>query len=170
MEGFDDPGVFFSDNFSESQDDRTTSRVAIKKKFLRFLKEFQEGNFAYKYRDALKTNYLRNAFNLEVDLEDLKGFDESLAEKLKQSPTEMLGLLEEAAKEAADEVTFPRDKNAEEVEDIHVTLKWDQWEPQSVRELKSQQVFLHFLCLDLFLTFSPGVQAGSHPRRGGGGV
>ena len=27
MEGFDDPGVFFSDNFSESQDDRNTSKV-----------------------------------------------------------------------------------------------------------------------------------------------
>merc|ERR1719295_182726 len=52
----------------------------------------------------------------------------------------MLALLEEAAKEAADEVTFPRDADREEVEDIHVSLRWDQWEPQSVRELKSQQV------------------------------
>ena len=41
-------------------------------------------------------------------MEDLKGFDEQLAEKLKQEPTEMLALLEEAAKECADEVTFPR--------------------------------------------------------------
>jgi DNA replicative helicase MCM subunit Mcm2 (Cdc46/Mcm family) len=75
-----------------------------------------------------------------VNIEDLKGFDEQLAEKLKQDPTEMLGLLEEAAKEAADEVTYPRDADAEEVEDIHVSLKWDQWEPTSIRDLKSQQV------------------------------
>jgi DNA replication licensing factor MCM5 len=59
MEGFDDPGVYFSDNFSESQDDRNTTKVSIKKKFLKFLKEFQEGNFAYKYRDELKRNYNR---------------------------------------------------------------------------------------------------------------
>ena len=73
-------------------------------------------------------------------MEDLKGFDEQLAEKLKQEPAEMLGLLEEAAKEAADEVTYPRDKEQEEVEDIHVSLAWDQWKPQSVRDLSSQQV------------------------------
>ena len=41
------------------QDDRNTSKVAFKKKFLKFLKEFQEGNFAYKYRDQLKRNYNR---------------------------------------------------------------------------------------------------------------
>jgi len=58
MEGFDDPGVFFSDNFSESQGDGQ-SNLANKKQFLKFIKEFQEGNFAYKYRDALKRNYLR---------------------------------------------------------------------------------------------------------------
>ena len=58
MEGFDDPGVFFSDNFSDAQGD-SNSNLANKKQFLKFIKEFQEGNFAYKYRDALKRNYLR---------------------------------------------------------------------------------------------------------------
>ena len=58
MEGFDDPGVFFSDNFSESRGDGQIN-LANKKLFLKFIKEFQEGNFAYKYRDALKRNYLR---------------------------------------------------------------------------------------------------------------
>ena len=58
MEGFDDPGVFFSDNFSDAQGDSNTN-LANKKQFLKFIKEFQEGNFAYKYRDALKRNYLR---------------------------------------------------------------------------------------------------------------
>jgi len=140
MEGFDDPGVFFSDNFSESQDDRNTNRVAIKKKFLKFLREFQEGNFVYKYRDQIKSNYRRREYKVEVNIEDLKGFDEELAEKLKNSPAEMLSLLEEAAKETADEVTAPREKGEEEVEDIHVSLRWDQWLPTGVRDLKSQQV------------------------------
>ena len=103
MEGFDDPGVFFSDNFSETQDDRNTNRVAVKKKFLKFIKEFQEGDnvLVFKYRDALKKSYNRFEYKLEVNMEDLKGFDEQLCEKLKQEPAEMLALFEEAAKEAA---------------------------------------------------------------------
>jgi len=138
MEGFDDPGVFFSDNFSESQGDGQ-SNLANKKQFLKFIKEFQEGNFAYKYRDALKRNYLRREYHLEVNIQDVAGFDEQLADKLKQSPGEMLPLFEEAAKEAADEVTFPRADGETNVEDIHVTLISES-SPISVRDLKSDQV------------------------------
>ena len=52
MEGFDDPGVFFSDNFaSEDNGGRNQSNYqAIKKKFKDFIREFHEGNFTYKYR------------------------------------------------------------------------------------------------------------------------
>ena len=52
MEGFDDPGIFFSDNFaSESNADREqTNFQAVKRKFKEFLREFHEGNFNYKYR------------------------------------------------------------------------------------------------------------------------
>jgi DNA replication licensing factor MCM5 len=140
MEGFDDPGVFFSDNFSDTQGgDATTNNVAIKKKFLKFIKEFQEGNFAYKYRDALKRNYLRREYFLEVSFEDLAGFDEHLADKLKQAPALMLSLFEEAAKEAADEVTSPRPADEKVVEDIHVSLV-SEAAPTSVRDLKSEQV------------------------------
>merc|ERR1711892_323794 len=138
MEGFDDPGVFFSDNFSESTGDGQ-SNLANKKLFLKFIKEFQEGNFAYKYRDALKRNYLRREYKLEVNIQDLAGYDEHLADKLKQCPGEMLPLFEEAAKEAADEVTFPRADGETNVEDIHVTLI-SEAAPTSVRDLKSEQV------------------------------
>ena len=98
------PCFNFSDNFSETQDERNTNRVAIKKKFLKFIKEFQESEnvLVFKYRDALKKNYLRLENKLEVNMEDLKGFDEQLCERLKQAPAEMLALLEEAAKEAAE--------------------------------------------------------------------
>ena len=53
MEGFDDPGIFFSDNFaSESNADRNQSNYqVIKRKFKEFLSEYrEEGNFNYKYR------------------------------------------------------------------------------------------------------------------------
>lgn len=138
MEGFDDPGVFFSDNFSDAQGD-SNSNLANKKQFLKFIKEFQEGNFAYKYRDSLKRNYLRREYHLEVSFEDLAGFDEQLADKLKQAPALMLSLFEEAAKEAADEVTSPRPADEKDVEDIHISLV-SEAAPTSVRDLKSEQV------------------------------
>jgi len=140
MEGFDDPGVFFSDNFSDAtQGDGSINNVAIKKKFIKFIKEFQEGNFAYKYRDGLKRNYLRRDYSLEVSFEDLAGFDEHLADKLRQAPALMLALLEEAAKEAADEITSPRPAEESRVEDIHVSL-CSEAAPTSARDLKSDQV------------------------------
>lgn len=52
MEGFDDPGVFFSDNFSvdENQGDSQTNLQAVKKKFKDFLRQYHTDNFNYKYR------------------------------------------------------------------------------------------------------------------------
>ena len=52
MAGFDDAGVFFSDNFgSEDQtDDTSTNRLQLKNKFRDFIRQFHEGNFSYCYR------------------------------------------------------------------------------------------------------------------------
>jgi len=52
MEGFDDTGVFFSDNFSadDGRSDGVLNLNEVKKKFKDFLREFHEGNFNYKYR------------------------------------------------------------------------------------------------------------------------
>lgn len=52
MEGFDDPGIFFSDNFAgdDQQDLNQINFQAVKKKFREFIREFHQGNFNYKYR------------------------------------------------------------------------------------------------------------------------
>ena len=52
MAGFDDAGVFFSDNFgSEDQnDDNQISRQQVKKRLKDFIRQFHEGNFTYTYR------------------------------------------------------------------------------------------------------------------------
>lgn len=52
MEGFDDPGIFFSDNFGgeDNQDANVINLQAIKKKFKDFIRTFNEDNFYYKYR------------------------------------------------------------------------------------------------------------------------
>lgn len=87
------------------------------------------------FRDALKTNYLTGKYFLEVELEDLSAFDETLEEKLKKQPTENLHIFEEAAREVADEITAPRPEDEEEVHDIQILLK-SKAHPTNIRDIK----------------------------------
>lgn len=45
------------------------------------------------FRDSLKRQYNLRQFYLEVSLEDVASFDETLADKLKKAPTEHLPLV-----------------------------------------------------------------------------
>ncbi|KAH9376116.1 hypothetical protein HPB48_012827 [Haemaphysalis longicornis] len=139
MAGFDDGGVFFSDNFSSenTQDDSQVNLQAAKRRFRDFLRQFHEGNFNYRYRDQLKQHYNMGQYWLEVAMEDISSFDEVLADKLTKQPTEHLPLLEEAAKEVADEVTRPRPEGEEDVADIQVMLK-SEAHPVPMREIKGR--------------------------------
>ncbi|KAI8425200.1 hypothetical protein MSG28_007023 [Choristoneura fumiferana] len=141
MEGFDDPGVFFSDNFGvdDNESQESVNLQAVKKKFKEFIRQFHTGNFNYKYRDALKRNYNLSYYWVEINIEDLSSFDEDLAEKLYKKPSEHLPILEEAAKELADELTAPRPEGEEKVEDIQVLLSSDA-HTSNLRELKSETV------------------------------
>ncbi|XP_054259539.1 DNA replication licensing factor Mcm5 [Macrosteles quadrilineatus] len=140
MEGFDDAGLFFSDNFGDDQPNAGQVNLqAVKKKFKDFLRQFHEGNFNYKYRDALKRQYNLGQYWLEINIEDLASFDENLADKLYKQPTEHLPVFEEAAREVADEITAPRPEGEEHVEDIQILLSSDAL-PSSLRNVKSEQV------------------------------
>ena len=111
--GFDANQVFYSDNFGADgggADEGNVTNLAAKKRFKDFLRQFHEegNNLSYKYRDNLRRNYALRQFWINVNLEDLASFDESLADKLYKAPTDFLPLFEEAATEVADEVTSPR--------------------------------------------------------------
>ncbi|TMW50028.1 hypothetical protein DOY81_004894 [Sarcophaga bullata] len=143
MEGFDEAGVFFSDNLlgdgQQGQDGNQINMQAVKKKYKEFLRTFNEDNFFYKYRDTLKRNYLNGRYFLEVEMEDLAGFDETLADKLNKQPTEHLQIFEEAAREVADEVIAPRPEAEEHMHDIQILLMSNA-NPTNVRDLKSDCV------------------------------
>ncbi|XP_063977768.1 DNA replication licensing factor Mcm5 [Diachasmimorpha longicaudata] len=126
MNDFDNPQIFFSDNFApdETREDQLKLQ-SFKKKYKEFIRQFHEGNFNYKYRDCLKRNYNLGQYWLVVNLEDLAAFDESLAEKIYKQPTEYLPVFEEAAKDVADELTAPRPSGEETVEDIQILLSSD---------------------------------------------
>lgn len=78
-------------------------------------------------------------YHLEIELEDLAGYDENLADKLKRQPTEHLQIFEEAARHVADEVTAPRPEGEEEVQDIQIIINSNA-NPTNIRELKSELV------------------------------
>ncbi|XP_018575968.1 DNA replication licensing factor Mcm5 [Anoplophora glabripennis] len=141
MDGFDNPGVFFSDNFSvdDNQTDLQVNLQAIKKKFKEFIRQYHTDNFNYKYRDTLKRNYNLRQYYLDVNIEDVGSFDENLADKIYKQPSEHLPIFEEAAKEVADELTAPRPQHEEQVEDIQIMLSSDAT-PSDLRALKSEVV------------------------------
>uniref|UniRef100_A0A1Q3EVG0 DNA replication licensing factor MCM5 n=1 Tax=Culex tarsalis TaxID=7177 RepID=A0A1Q3EVG0_CULTA len=144
MDGFDDVGVFFSDNFGDDggqggQNPNQINLQQVKNKYREFIRTFCEANFSYKYRDTLKRNYLLGRYYLEVEIEDLAGFDETLADKLYKQPTEHLQIFEEAAREVADEITAPRPEGEEQIHDIQVLLTSGA-NATNIRDLKSECV------------------------------
>ncbi|KFP80572.1 DNA replication licensing factor MCM5, partial [Apaloderma vittatum] len=108
-----------------------------------FLRQYRVGTdrtgFTFKYRDELKRHYNLRQYWVEVEMEDLASFDEDLADYLYKQPAEHLQLLEEAAKEVADEVTRPRPSGEEALQDIQVMLRSDA-NAASIRSLKSDQM------------------------------
>lgn len=94
--------------------------------------------FRNSFRDTLKRHYLLHKYFLDVELEDLSGFDENLADKLKKQPSEHLQIFEEAAKEVADEITSPRPEG-ETIQDIQILITSNA-NPVSIRDLKSEMV------------------------------
>uniref|UniRef100_A0A8U7M9Y8 DNA replication licensing factor MCM5 n=2 Tax=Corvus moneduloides TaxID=1196302 RepID=A0A8U7M9Y8_CORMO len=145
MSGFDDPGIYYSDSLGAdaSVDEGQVRKSQLQKRFKEFLRQYRVGTdrtgFTFKYRDELKRHYNLGQYWVEVEMEDLASFDEDLADYLYKQPAEHLQLLEEAAKEVADEVTRPRPSGEETLQDIQVMLRSDA-NAANIRSLKSDQM------------------------------
>ncbi|XP_040577004.1 DNA replication licensing factor mcm5 [Lepeophtheirus salmonis] len=139
MEGFDDGGVFFSDNFGGGNDasGSSTSNVAIKNQFKEFIRSYHEegSNFSYKYRDALKRNLSLGEARLEVIFEDLSSFDANLADKLSKGPSDSLPLFEEAATELGVEIL----DDVRSGESVQISL-FSSERPLGIRDLSSDLI------------------------------
>lgn len=145
MSGFDEPGIYYSDSFGvdTSADEGQVRKSQLQRRFKEFLRQYRVGTdrtgFTFKYRDELKRHYNLGQYWVEVEMEDLASFDEDLADYLYKQPTEHLQLLEEAAKEVADEVTRPRPAGEEALQDVQVMLRSDA-NAANIRSLKSDQM------------------------------
>uniref|UniRef100_A0A8D2BH20 DNA replication licensing factor MCM5 n=1 Tax=Sus scrofa TaxID=9823 RepID=A0A8D2BH20_PIG len=163
MSGFDDPGIFYSDSFGgdNAADEGQARKSQLQRRFKEFLRQYRVGTdrtgFTFKYRDELKRHYNLGEYWIEVEMEDLASFDEDLADYLYKQPAEHLQLLEEAAKEVADEVTRPRPTGDEVLQDIQVMLKSDA-SPSSIRSLKSDTMS-HLVKIPGIVIAASGVRA-----------
>jgi len=71
----------------------------VKNSFKLFITAWHQDN-RFPYREQLISNATRRYPCFEVDLEDLTAFDAALAQQLRQQPTDLLPILEEATGEA----------------------------------------------------------------------
>uniref|UniRef100_A0A183E5E0 DNA replication licensing factor MCM5 n=1 Tax=Gongylonema pulchrum TaxID=637853 RepID=A0A183E5E0_9BILA len=102
--------------------------------FREFLREYNVGGFGLVYRELLKRNCSLGKHYVEVSLDDLKGFNEEIANKMQQYPTRILAALEEAGKLTADEAMESAAKGIE-IHDVQVTLQSNEV-AASIRQLK----------------------------------
>ncbi|CAF4299960.1 unnamed protein product, partial [Rotaria sp. Silwood2] len=140
MAGFDNDGIFFSDNFVDNnfEHENELNRALIKKKFKMFIREFHINNL-FIYREMLRRNYNSRRYWIDIELCHLSDYDDNLCDHLKKRPTELLSLFEEAAKEVADEITRPRPDDEIDMHDIQIMLMYDA-HPLHLRHLKSEYV------------------------------
>eukprot|EP00727_Mastigamoeba_balamuthi_P008711 m51a1_g4462 Dna replication licensing factor MCM5 (745) ;mRNA; f:194787-198113 len=104
---FDEGSVVYSDNSAALGDPGASllSGDAIaavaEPRFLEFLRSFsQERNGAFVYREQLRQRSRLRDDWIDVDLDDLRAFDELLAAKFQQSPTSLLPSFEAAVGKA----------------------------------------------------------------------
>uniref|UniRef100_A0A0A9W762 DNA replication licensing factor MCM5 n=2 Tax=Lygus hesperus TaxID=30085 RepID=A0A0A9W762_LYGHE len=142
MEGFDEAGIFFSDNLSREDQSNTgpsDGAISIKIKFKDFLKNFHHGTFNYKYSQMIQDNYNCKKFYIEVEFNDLLRYNEKLAESFSNEPNFHLPLFEEATKELADEIMQHKPEDHIEVHSFQVMFHSSSV-PISLRDLKSSMV------------------------------
>ncbi|KAK0421101.1 hypothetical protein QR680_015060 [Steinernema hermaphroditum] len=145
MANFDNPGLFYQEQFyaNDAIPDEGQEMVAEYKQsilqYKKFLHEFNREGHGLFYREQLKRNYNLKQYNIDVNLNDLKTFDEEIATKLRSQPTRFLPAFEEAAKQVADEITRPRPKEEETMKDIQVLMNVDEY-PTTIRQLKATQI------------------------------
>ncbi|KAJ3035949.1 minichromosome maintenance protein 5, partial [Rhizophlyctis rosea] len=96
-----DAGQIYSTNvYATDNAGGDETRTQIENKFVEFLRSFRLDN-VYVYRDQLRKNLIIRRYFLEVDLAHLIGYDEVLANQVREKPAEYLPLFEEAIKTVA---------------------------------------------------------------------
>jgi len=134
----DDFGVFFSDSMGAPGQSEGDASM-LKRRFREFFREFRGTDSSYIYRRQLELAVSTKSNSIRVELGDLTSYDAGLTEHLTQKPTTVFEIVEDAARQVADEVTRPRKDNEPIPADLHVQLVSGA-EPRTIRDLSANDV------------------------------
>uniref|UniRef100_A0A7S0RN97 DNA replication licensing factor MCM5 n=1 Tax=Pyramimonas obovata TaxID=1411642 RepID=A0A7S0RN97_9CHLO len=144
MSGWDEGGVFYSDQGGVAEEDEALmTKHLAQRKFVDFLKSFREfsADGPTKYLNQLDCEPTPKY--IKVSMDDIKAHSEDLHETLRVNPAEYLPLLEMAASEVVASHRIARNEALGEEEqvkhDIQILLSSTQ-NPTNVRNLSSQDI------------------------------
>jgi len=142
MSGWDEGATTYTyQGFRADEEDyegAEMSAQAVKNNLLAFIREFNDGG-KFIYRDQLARKLYRKDNMMEIDLADLAGFNEVLAHRLREKPTETMPLFESAARDHAVKADLIAPNELENGQKIQVTLKSSE-NSTSIRNLGSETV------------------------------
>ncbi|KAK9464829.1 MCM2/3/5 family-domain-containing protein [Lipomyces arxii] len=103
---FDQPRIYSATVLPPAETPGEESRLEIEQSFNDFILEFRIDN-DFVYRDQLRENILVKKYFLTVDIAHLISYNEDLAHKLANEPSELLSLFEAAVRKVASRIVFP---------------------------------------------------------------
>ncbi|KAJ1960453.1 minichromosome maintenance protein 5 [Dipsacomyces acuminosporus] len=113
-------------------------RPQIQQSLFDFIQNFRDDN-VFIYRDQLRRNLAVNEHVLNVSLQDLASFDESLSQQLVNHPIDILPLFEIAARNSARKIVMPNSTGLQDVPEIQVTVQ-SNTNVVNIRELGSAYI------------------------------
>ncbi|KAJ2610602.1 minichromosome maintenance protein 5 [Coemansia sp. RSA 1365] len=113
-------------------------RGEIQQKLFDFIQNFRDDN-VFIYRDQLRQNLAVGENMLDVSLQDLASFDESLSQQLVNHPADVLPLFELAAQNSARRIVAPGTQGLQDVPEVQVTLR-SNTNVVNIRDLGSSQI------------------------------
>ncbi|KAI8322341.1 MCM-domain-containing protein [Martensiomyces pterosporus] len=115
-----DAGKVYTRNV-HSGEDLKDDRPQIQQSLFDFIQNFRDDN-VFIYRDQLRRNLAVSDPVLNVSLQDLASFDESLSQQLVNHPIDILPLFELAARNSARKIISPSTAGLRDVPEIQVTV------------------------------------------------
>ncbi|KAJ2348849.1 minichromosome maintenance protein 5 [Coemansia sp. RSA 2671] len=116
-----DAGRVFTRNVHEGEEVKN-DRQKIQQDLFDFIQNFRDDN-VFIYRDQLRQNLAVGDYVLNVVLQDLVSFDESLSQQLVNQPIEILPLFELAARNSARRIVAPSATGLQDIPEIQVTVR-----------------------------------------------
>ncbi|KAJ1955649.1 minichromosome maintenance protein 5 [Linderina pennispora] len=132
-----DAGKVFTRNVYSGEEAKEDHQQ-VQQSLFDFIQNFRDDN-VFVYRDQLRRNLALGDPVLDISLQDLAGFDESLSQKLVNSPLEILPLFELAARNSARKIVAPNTEGLEDVPEVQVTVR-SNTNVVNIRELGSSYI------------------------------